>query len=149
MNKVTKYTCMITTVDPSSSTVRFVIKGDAQERSALIATVPVAFRWPQVGEAWMVRQENGTWYLDGPQSTSAYQDAGSGDAIINASSGVVHIMGSPDGSTDFSFSMGSPIYFTPVTAPATPVTGFVLYVDQSDGHLKAKKSTGAVTVLAS
>ena len=37
----------------------------------------------------------------------------------------------------------------PITAPANPASGFVLYVDTADGKLKAKASTGTVTTLAS
>jgi hypothetical protein len=36
----------------------------------------------------------------------------------------------------------------PIDEPAAPTTGFVLYVDSSDGKLKAKSNGGAVTVLA-
>jgi hypothetical protein len=35
-----------------------------------------------------------------------------------------------------------------IAAPATPVTGFVLYVDSADHKLKAKGSSGTVTILA-
>jgi len=24
-----------------------------------------SFRWPMVGESWMVKEENGSWYLEG------------------------------------------------------------------------------------
>lgn len=41
------------------------------------------------------------------------------------------------------------INLNPITAPATPTTGFVIYCDSADGELKAKASTGTVTVLAS
>jgi hypothetical protein len=40
------------------------------------------------------------------------------------------------------------INLDPITEPAAPSTGFVLYVDSADGDLKAKSSTGIVTVLA-
>lgn len=144
-----KYTAVITTVNQANSQIGFVTKGDAQERQALVVTVPIGFRWPVEGETWMMRQENGTWYLDGVLPTSDYQTVTPGDAIINSATGVVHVLGSSDGSTDFSFNNNGATNLLPITAPATPASGFVLYVDQADGHLKAKKSTGAVTVLAS
>jgi hypothetical protein len=40
------------------------------------------------------------------------------------------------------------ITLNPMTAPPTPTTGFILYCDQVDGKLKAKSSSGTVTVLA-
>ncbi len=39
------------------------------------------------------------------------------------------------------------INLDPIAEPAAPSTGFVIYVDSSDGKLKAKASTGAVTIL--
>lgn len=38
--------------------------------------------------------------------------------------------------------------YLPITAPATPASGFVVYCDVADGKLKAKASTGTVTTLA-
>jgi hypothetical protein len=40
------------------------------------------------------------------------------------------------------------IKLDPITAPGTPTIGFVIYCDSSDGKLKAKSSSGTVTVLA-
>lgn len=40
------------------------------------------------------------------------------------------------------------ISLDPIPAPAPPSTGFVIYVDASDGKLKAQSSSGQVTVLA-
>ena len=40
------------------------------------------------------------------------------------------------------------INLDPITEPGTPSSGFVIYADSVDGKLKAKASTGAVTVLA-
>jgi hypothetical protein len=40
-------------------------------------------------------------------------------------------------------------YIDPDTAPATPSSGAVLYVDSADGALKVKFSTGTTTTLAS
>lgn len=40
------------------------------------------------------------------------------------------------------------INLDPIPEPYKPSTGFVIYVDSADGKLKAKASTGAVTVLA-
>jgi hypothetical protein len=37
----------------------------------------------------------------------------------------------------------------PMSEPTNPSTGFVLYVDEIDGDLKAKSSTGTITVVAS
>ena len=35
-----------------------------------------------------------------------------------------------------------------ITEPANPATGFILFVDQADGNLKAKSSSGTVTTMA-
>lgn len=40
------------------------------------------------------------------------------------------------------------INLDPISEPDAPTTGFILYVDSVDGDLKAKSSTGGVTVLA-
>lgn len=39
-------------------------------------------------------------------------------------------------------------FTSPVTAPAAPSVGYVLYIDQADGNLKAKSSTGHVSTIA-
>lgn len=39
-------------------------------------------------------------------------------------------------------------HMTPQTAPASPASGFTLYVDTADSKLKAKSSAGTVTILA-
>lgn len=100
---VQRYTCLITTVDPTTSVVGFVTKGDAQERRATILATAIASRWPIEGETWVVRNENGSWYLDSPVPSS-YAAVNPGDAIINSPTGQVHVKGSSDGSTDFSFA---------------------------------------------
>lgn len=112
MSIVTRYTAYISTVDPTTGTIGFVTKGDAQERYAIVLTTAVASRWPIEGETWLVRQENGTWYIDQPLPPSfSYQAVTPGDAIINSPTGVVHVLGSSDGSTDFTITdatIGSP-----------------------------------------
>lgn len=40
------------------------------------------------------------------------------------------------------------INLDPITEPNNPSTGFVIYCDSADGALKAKASTGTITVLA-
>lgn len=51
------------------------------------------FRWPKEGESWMVKEENGSWYLDGIWENQEPKEHGleaqPGDAIITASSGRV------------------------------------------------------------
>jgi len=46
------------------------------------------------------------------------------------------------------FHVNGAINLDPITEPSIPSTGFVIYVDSADGDLKAKASTGTVTVLA-
>jgi hypothetical protein len=80
------YGGIIAASDPATGTVQVTTAGGVVQ--VLVDIVPVLFRWPVVGEHWMVRQENGTWLLD-----SLYQDSSSdaplsemepGQAQINA-----------------------------------------------------------------
>lgn len=41
-----------------------------------------------------------------------------------------------------------PVKCSPLEAPNAPQAGFVIYCDKADGKLKAKASTGTVTILA-
>lgn len=45
-------------------------------------------------------------------------------------------------------SFTSGIALTPMTAPSTPASGYILYVDTADGFLKVKNSSGTTTELA-
>jgi hypothetical protein len=40
------------------------------------------------------------------------------------------------------------INLNPTSEPSNPSTGFILYCDSSDGKLKAKSSSGTITILA-
>jgi hypothetical protein len=82
----------ILTCDPSKRLV------EAETRNGEVISVNVynytsVFRWPIAGEKWMVREENGSWYLDGiyePQGISGEAiQAQPGDAVISSSSGRV------------------------------------------------------------
>ena len=44
--------------------------------------------------------------------------------------------------------VNGPINLYPMSEPATPGSGFVLYVDVVDGNLKAKSSSGSISTLA-
>lgn len=98
-----RYGVKITTVDPTQRLVEGTTKASLIRISVI--AVPVAFRWPIVGEHWIARQENGTWYLDGPKPSLTapitFEAVAPGDAIIDSPTGIVHVMGSDDGSTDF------------------------------------------------
>ena len=71
--------------------------------------------------------------------------------LVNAKN-VMSIMGGNVGigTTDpqSALHVNGAIQLNPITAPGAPTTGFVLYCDSSDGKLKAKSSSGTVTVLA-
>jgi hypothetical protein len=59
------------------------------------------------------------------------------DGAITTSSGTLTLSSNSGGVT-----------LTPVTAPASPASGFTIYVDSADSKLKAKSSGGTVTILA-
>jgi hypothetical protein len=97
-----RFTCKVLTVDPSQRKVQVLFKGDA--RTLEVYSTPPAFRWPMVGENWAVEQKNGAWYLSEISQNSVpatLSDFSPGDAVINAATGIVHVTGSSDGSTDF------------------------------------------------
>jgi hypothetical protein len=80
----------ILTCDPSKRLI------EAETRNGEVITVNAyaytpMFRWPIPGEKWMVKEENGSWYLDGiyePQGTEGSEvQAEPGDAVISSSSG--------------------------------------------------------------
>lgn len=111
------YSASIVTSDPSSGKVEAVLPGAL--RPVKVLGTPVAFRWPIPGEVWRIININGTFFLDCPlpiqenSSTAAMQpsntnvttinDIAPGDAVINAPTGKVWVMGSQDGSTDWNF----------------------------------------------
>lgn len=110
---VTKFGCTITTVDAATNQIEGVTRTGSPVNATVVAT-SVAWRWPVVGELWMARQENGQWFLDGPMASDPNStaevtlfDVPPGDAVINSSTGTVHIMGSSDGGSDFTFNAAS------------------------------------------
>lgn len=105
-NPIPRYGANITTSDPAhmQGQVGFVLKADATERAAQIVFVPPAFRWPMVNEQWSVRMENGDWKLDGLLPPQSFWNIPPGDMMLNTPTGIVHVTGSGDGSTDFTFA---------------------------------------------
>src|SRR5580692_630250 len=60
--------------------------------------------------------------------------------------GVERVIPSPDSHNQM--NLDGLLAFTPQSAPATPASGGVLYVDTADGALKFKGSSGTVTTIA-
>jgi hypothetical protein len=73
---------------------------------------------------------------------------GTSPAIINVSIDESPIGSVAPSSGAFTTLTTPAEYILPSTAPATPRTGFVVYVDSSDNKLKAKGANGTVTILA-
>lgn len=103
---VNRYTCVITTVDPNKVTatgapaplVEGVIKSGKTIQISLY-DIDNAFRWPVVGETWMVVQYNSSWYLEGlfplqTQAANNYTNYNQGDLVLNSGSGKVAVVGS-------------------------------------------------------
>jgi hypothetical protein len=99
LNEVEKYGCKIITVEPAQRRVEGVIKSGAVVQVA-VYTVDPFFRWPKVGENWMIRRENGTWFLDSKwQNQEGESEANptiinnlnEGDALIDTPTGNVYL----------------------------------------------------------
>lgn len=94
INAQTKRGCKIIVCDPAKKQ----IEGQTQAGEVISINAYVYspfFRWPKVGEQVMVREENGSWYLEGIWEAPG-ERAGDealheepGDAVISASSGRV------------------------------------------------------------
>ena len=130
-----RYVMNITSVDPTQNLIEGTLKG-ADSRRVMIIDVPIAARWPMVGESWIVRQENGNWYLQGIYDPLSMQNIPPGDAVIHSPTGVVHVQGSADGSTDFVIT--KPQLVAGVVSDAsfstTPADG-TMAVDTTHGRL--------------
>lgn len=95
VQSVEKYGCKIITVEPSQRRVEGVIKSGAVVQVA-IYTVDPFFRWPKVGENWMIRRENGTWILDSKwqeneEADTLVENLKEGDALIDTPTGNVYL----------------------------------------------------------
>jgi len=82
---VTRYAAEIVTSDPVTKTVQALMRTGPVHIS--VYTTEPFFRWPKTGENWMVRRENGSWYLDGilQESTDTFklQNCEPGDVHLN------------------------------------------------------------------
>jgi hypothetical protein len=68
------------------------------------------------------------------------------DLENNDLTGVETVIPSPD--SDGQMTLDGLLAFTPQAEPATPPSGGVLYVDEADGALKFKGSSGTITTIA-
>lgn len=131
MQGTPRYGVTILTSDPTTGIIEAKFKGGETRRITVFETA-VAFRWPVAGESWVVRQENGTWYLDSPIPSptqgNPINTVNPGDTIINSPTGVLHVQGSASGSTDFTMSKGAT-----VSAQGSP-RSFVPVADGSGGY---------------
>lgn len=75
----------ILTCDPSNKTVEVLTQAGVLRVS--VYTTPTFFRWPKSGENWIVKQENGSWYLDSilqnENDIIRLRNLSPGDALIN------------------------------------------------------------------
>ncbi len=116
---------------------------------------PAHKKFEVVGDSMYTNPDNNTYFFieQGQENTpipidgkriGAYDEEGGAwktlgvdgsPLVLNGrSGGLIHVNG--------------PINLHPITEPDPPDDGFVLYVDEADGYLKAKSSSNAVTMLA-
>lgn len=92
LNRSTKYGCKITTVDPTQKRIEGVLKTGNVIQISVYATPPL-FRWPKVGESWMVCQENGSWFLEGlwqeEEDHTQLTGLQPGDVLLNTPGNIV------------------------------------------------------------
>lgn len=126
-----RYTCVITTVDPAATATAGgpapVIEGIIKSGKTIRVTlnnIDAAFRWPVVGETWMVIQYNGSWYLDGmfidPSTPTTYTQYDQGDLVLNSSTGNVVVVG---GAVPITLGGGSNFPFVNVVDYGADPTG--------------------------
>lgn len=89
-----KLPCHIITVDVEQKIIQGMIRSGPVHIS--VYTTDPLFRWPQVGDNWIIRQENGSWYLDSilQKGTEEVQlsEMQPGDVHLNAPNhGRVHL----------------------------------------------------------
>ncbi len=114
-----RYAAAIVTVDPTQSIVDGILKSGSAIRIS-VYTTGAAFRWPVVGESWIVRQENGSWYLESLLPPASFQTAAPGDAIINSPTGQIRVLGSKTGTTDFNIAQAN-VVTNPVAGTAAGI----------------------------
>jgi len=82
--------CRIVTCDPATKTIEGKIqRGEIVPINAYSYTGN--FRWPKVGENWVIEEKNGSWFLDSIwEEQEPDEEVGNiepGDTVISASSG--------------------------------------------------------------
>lgn len=85
LEPVQKYSCEIITSNPKAKQVEGIMRTGPVHIS--VFTTDPFFRWPKTGESWLVRKENGSWYLDsilqGEEDPVRLKDLEPGDGFIN------------------------------------------------------------------
>src|ERR1035437_3032846 len=83
---IPKYGGVISNCDPANNKITVTTAGGAVD--ILVPYVPAFWRWPVVGEKWLIRKENGSWTLDSlardPNSDAPLAGMQPGEAQINA-----------------------------------------------------------------
>lgn len=81
----TRFSCKIITVEPKTKTIQGVMRGGPIHISQYTQTP--FFRWPKVGENWIVKRENGNWYLDSilqnENDVTSVKELNPGDSFVN------------------------------------------------------------------
>ena len=63
IHRVNKKGCVIVSVDTATKQITGRLAG-AQDVPIHAWTYGAVFRWPKVGEEWILEEQNGNWYLD-------------------------------------------------------------------------------------
>lgn len=128
-----KQSVRIITVDPATRRVEAALKDGAMIQ-VRVYDIPTAFRWPGVGEIWLVRRDSGMWELVGrvenPQDgLGIVEEMTPGDTKITGNT-TVH----------GSLSVTGWATLTPVAVADVPNNSF--FIDETTHKARFKDSTG-------
>lgn len=143
---IPKRGCRIILCEPDQRRIEAQIQGG--EIIAINAyAFSQAFRWPMVGETWIIREENGSWFLDSqweeqepaeglkPEPGDHILSAGSGRVLLNVKGKLkpltetqLNVSGYVEDVAARAFVLNAPLESTVYTLPKKPQSRFILVI---------------------